>query len=307
MVRAPRVRRAHRLRHPRARALSWSRLRPLRREALPQLRPVQGPADRGRAAARAAHRRAQARVLGRLAGGDHRRPSGARRRRRAPRHLRQSLDGADPDGQPEHPHRPRLVEARQPRLLGRAEAASAAGNPLRGPAADRSRRDQPQSLRPHGPADAAAPRRAVSSAGHRRSRQRAVSRRPRRPRGRGDRLVAVASGRARAAIVRGTGPALVGARAHRQVADTVAWLRHRRAVRHRLFRRRHRLRRVLPAHRRALPAHSPRHPPDRPGPATQRDGPAPRLRRRGGAHRAAPRRGDVDGRALRHLPAGGRR
>ena len=54
---------------------------------------------------------------------------------------------------PQHPHRPDLVGARLAFLLRRPEAGAGAGRALRGPAEDRPRPRQPQSLRPYGPAD----------------------------------------------------------------------------------------------------------------------------------------------------------
>ena len=57
---------------------------------------------------------------------------------------------------PQHPHRSDLVGARLAFLVHRPEARARAGRAVRGSAEDRSRPDQPQSLRPYGPADAAA-------------------------------------------------------------------------------------------------------------------------------------------------------
>jgi hypothetical protein len=304
---ALRVRHARRLRLAHPTALSRPGLRPLRRHALPQLRPLQGSADRGRAPPRAAHDHREARALGQVAGRDDRHPPRPRRDGRAPRHLRQPFDGADPDGQHEHPHRPDLVEASEPCLLDRAGAASSPRHPLRGPPADRSRRDQPQSLRSHGPRDAAPARRALPPAHRRRSRQREVSRRARGRRRRGARLVADAPAREWPALVGGAGPALVSAWPHRQVEDALARLRRRRTIGHRLLLRRHRLRRVLPAHPRPLSAPSPGDSSHRPRTAAARDGSSPHLRRRRRSRRPDPRRGDIAGGAFRHLPAGGRR
>ena len=86
---------------------------------------------------------------------------------------------------PQHPHRPDLVRARLAFLLHRPEAGPRPGSAVRGPAEDRPRPPQPQSLRPYGPADPEAAAGAGRAADRHQPRQRQDNcrgRQDRRPR-----------------------------------------------------------------------------------------------------------------------------
>ena len=72
-------------------------------------------------------------------------------------HLDRPRHRARPGRGLQHPDRPDLVGPRLACLLRRPAPGARAGRALRGSAEDRPRRDQPQSLRPYGPADAPPP------------------------------------------------------------------------------------------------------------------------------------------------------
>ena len=200
------------------------------------------------------------------------------------------------------------VGPRQPVLVGGPQAPRRARHPLRGPADDRRRADQPQSLRSHGPGDAPTPGRGVPSAHRHGARQLRVPPSPRSPGRAGHRLVAVGRPRARRAAHGSTGAALVGAVDQRQVAHALARIRDRERVGARLLRRRHGIRRVSRADPRSLRSPASRHAADQPVAATSRDGAAAHVGGRCGARVRAAERLYGDRHALRHLPPGrGRR
>jgi hypothetical protein len=162
-----------------------------------------------------------------------------------PRHL------AGAARREELPHRPGALG--HPGRLHRAQRA--ARRSLGSAAAHRRRAGEPQPLRPHGPADAGAARRA----GDRRAGKRAVAAEPEAG-GDAAGLVAVHAGGGRAHHLR-AGAALQPARPGRSQPDALGRLRVRGVLGGRLPRRRHRplprLRRDRPAlpHRRRAAAH----------------------------------------------------
>jgi len=170
---------SRRMRQRRRGALPRPDVRPLRRPALSQPAGVQRRDDRGCAAERGKHPGPRQPRWGEVGHGTDGHAAATRRRRPAARDVREPRDAAPADGQPQHPHRSHLVGSCEPGELGGAEAPRGARHPLRGSADDRRRADQPQPLRSHGPRDAPAAGRGVSSAHRHGARQLGLPQAPR--------------------------------------------------------------------------------------------------------------------------------
>ena len=168
----------------------------------------------------------------------------------------------DPDGGPQHPDRPGLVEARQPLPFAGPKRVGLPGIAFEDAAADRHRAGHPQSLRPSRPRDASTA--SARSTGRTSSRRSATTRSSIAPCRRRDQSRGVRLGRPRAIL--GDGVTV-----HARAAATLVGARHARPATRRcgrafvletpagkhLSHRRHRLRRRHPLPRRRAKSTAP--------------------------------------------------